>query len=67
MLAAGTPEEVPAPLSETFARLPVALWVTIIEEGFETAITVHAAEPYVAVQAKHRSGDILGTTEFVKL
>jgi hypothetical protein len=36
-------------------------------EGFETAITVLAAEPYVAVQAKHRSGEVLGTTEPVKL
>jgi hypothetical protein len=36
-------------------------------EGFETAITVHAAEPYVAVRAKHGSGEVLGTTEPVKL
>jgi hypothetical protein len=36
-------------------------------EGFETAITVRTAEPHVAVQAKHRSGEVLGTTEPVKL
>jgi hypothetical protein len=31
--------------------------------GFETAITVHTGEPYVAVQAKHGSGHVLGTSE----
>jgi hypothetical protein len=36
-------------------------------EGFETVITVHAAEPYVAMQAKHRSGEVLGASEPVKL
>jgi hypothetical protein len=31
--------------------------------GFETAITVHTGEPYVAVQAKHSSGRVLGTSK----
>jgi hypothetical protein len=31
--------------------------------GFETAITVHTGEPYVAVQAKHGSGRVLGTSK----
>jgi hypothetical protein len=30
--------------------------------GFETAITVHTAEPYVGVQARDRSGRVLGTS-----
>jgi hypothetical protein len=35
-------------------------------EGFETAITVHSAEPYVAVQAKDSSGQVLGTSKALK-
>jgi hypothetical protein len=35
-------------------------------EGFETAITVHTAEPYVSVQAKDRSGRVLATSKAVK-
>jgi hypothetical protein len=35
-------------------------------DGFETAITVNTGEPYVAVQAKNRSGQVLGTSEAVK-
>jgi hypothetical protein len=31
--------------------------------GFETAITLHTAEPYVGVQAKNRSGRVLGTSK----
>src|SRR5918997_1202320 len=31
-------------------------------EGFETAMVVQTSEPYVAVQAKHRSGRVLGTS-----
>jgi hypothetical protein len=34
---------------------------------FETAITARTAEPYVAVQAKNRSGRVLGTTKVVEL
>jgi Arylsulfotransferase (ASST) len=30
--------------------------------GFETTVTVHTAEPYVAVQAKNASGRVLGST-----
>jgi hypothetical protein len=29
-------------------------------DGFETAMVVETSEPYVAVQAKHRSGRVLG-------
>ena len=36
-------------------------------DGFETAMLVRTAKPYVAVWAKHRSGRVLGTTEPVKL
>jgi hypothetical protein len=35
-------------------------------EGFETAIAVHTAEPYVGVQAKDRSDRVLGTSKAVK-
>ena len=31
--------------------------------GFETAITAHTGEPYVAVQARHSSGSVLGTSK----
>jgi hypothetical protein len=34
--------------------------------GFETTITVHTAESYVAVQAKSASGRVLGTTKAVR-
>ena len=34
--------------------------------GFETIIAVRTTEPYVAVQAKHRSGWMLGTSKAVK-
>jgi hypothetical protein len=46
---------------------PKPVGSAVLQEGFETAITVHAAEPYVAVQAKHRSGEVLGTIEPVKV
>ena len=36
-------------------------------DGFETTIAVRTAEPYVAIQAKSRSGRVLGTTKAVKL
>ena len=32
-------------------------------QGFETTIAVRTTEPYVAVQAKNRSGRVLGTTK----
>jgi outer membrane protein assembly factor BamB len=35
-------------------------------KGFETAIAVRTAESYVAVQAKHRSGQVLGTSKALK-
>jgi hypothetical protein len=34
--------------------------------GFETAITVHTAEPYVGVEAKDRSGRALGSSGAIK-
>jgi hypothetical protein len=40
---------------------------SVPRSGFETAITARTAEPYVAVQAKNRSGRVLGTTKVVKL
>jgi hypothetical protein len=36
-------------------------------DGFETAIMVHTAEQYVGVQAKDRSGRVLGISKVVKL
>jgi len=35
---------------------------TVPWAGFETAMLVQTSDPYVAVRAKHRSGQILGTT-----
>ncbi len=35
---------------------------TAPREGFETAITVHTAEPYVGAHAKDYSGRVLGTS-----
>jgi len=35
--------------------------------GFETTVAVRTAEPYVAVQAKSASGQVVGTTKAVKL
>jgi hypothetical protein len=40
---------------------------SVPRSGFETAITARTAEPYVAVQAKNRSGRVLGTTKVVRL
>jgi hypothetical protein len=40
---------------------------SVPRNGFETALSVQTPHPYVAVQAKDRSGRILGTTEPVKL
>ncbi len=36
-------------------------------EGFETAITVNTAEPYIGVQARDGSGRVLGTSKAIKL
>jgi len=36
-------------------------------DGFETAMLVRTAEPYIVVHAKHRAGQVLGTTGPVKL
>jgi len=38
---------------------------SILRHGFETAISVHTAEPYVAVQAKNGSGGVIGTSRAV--
>jgi hypothetical protein len=40
---------------------------SVPRDGFETPMLVHTTEPYVAVQAKHDSGRMLGTTEPVKV
>ncbi len=40
---------------------------SIPRDGFETAMLVRTTEPYVAVRAKTRLGQILGTTEPIKL
>ena len=39
---------------------------TVARDGFETAITLRTAEPYVGVQAKNRSGRVLGASKAVK-
>ena len=36
-------------------------------DGFETAMLVQTTEPYVGVQAKSRSGRVLGTTELINM
>jgi hypothetical protein len=38
----------------------------VARDGFETAITVRTAEPYVGVRALDASGNILGTSEPVE-
>jgi hypothetical protein len=40
---------------------------TVARNGFETTITLRTAEPYVGVQAKNRSGRVLGTSKAVKV
>ena len=35
---------------------------SVPRDGFETAMLVKTSEPYVAVQAKHRSGRVLGSS-----
>ncbi len=40
---------------------------SVPRDGFETAMLVRTAEPYVAVRAKTRLGRVLGTTEPVRL
>jgi hypothetical protein len=35
-------------------------------DGFETAMVVQTSEPYVAVQAKHHSGRVLGASEVLR-
>jgi hypothetical protein len=40
---------------------------SVPRDGFETAIAVHAIEPYVGVRAKHHSGRVLGTSKTLKL
>jgi len=39
---------------------------SIPRDGFETAMVVQTSEPYIAVQAKHRSGRVLGTSQPVE-
>jgi hypothetical protein len=40
---------------------------SVPRDGFETAIAVHATEPYVGVRAKGHSGRVLGTSKTLKL
>jgi len=40
---------------------------SLARSGFETAMLVRTAKPYLAVRAKDSSGEVLGTTESVKL
>jgi hypothetical protein len=40
---------------------------SVLRNGFETALSVQTPHPYVAVRAKDRSGQVLGTTAPVKL
>ncbi len=37
------------------------------KEGFETTVVVRTTEPYVGVEARDRSGGVLGTSKAVKL
>jgi hypothetical protein len=39
---------------------------SIARDGFETAMLVQTSEPYIAVQAKHRLGRVLGTSQPVE-
>jgi Arylsulfotransferase (ASST) len=39
---------------------------SISRDGFETAMLVQTSQPYIAVQAKHRSGRVLGASTPVK-
>jgi hypothetical protein len=39
--------------------------VSVPRDGFETAITVRTAEPYVGVQARDGSGRVLGTSKVI--
>jgi hypothetical protein len=39
---------------------------SVSQSGFETAMLMQTAEPYVAVQAKHRSGRVLGTSKTIR-
>jgi hypothetical protein len=39
---------------------------SVPRDGFETAMLVQTSEPYIAVQAKHRSGRVLGASTPVK-
>src|SRR5918995_793212 len=36
------------------------------QDGFETAMLVQTTEPYIAVQAKHRLGRVLGTSKVLR-
>jgi hypothetical protein len=40
---------------------------SVPRNGFETALSVQTPHPYVAVRAKDRSGQVLDTTEPMKL
>ena len=40
---------------------------SVPRNGFETVMLVQTSDPYVAVRAKDRSGEVLGTTEPVEL
>jgi len=40
---------------------------SVPRDGFETALSVRTTKPYVAVQAKHPSGRVLGTSKPVEL
>ena len=39
---------------------------SIPRDGFETAMLVQTSEPCIAVQARHRSGRVLGTSQPVE-
>ena len=40
---------------------------SVPRDGFQTTMLLRSAEPYAAVRAKNRSGDVLGNSEAVKL
>ena len=40
---------------------------SVPQDGFETAMVVRTADPYIAVRAKERSGRVLGTSASVEV
>lgn len=41
--------------------------VSVLWEGFETAVAIRTAEPYVSVRAEDSSGRVLGASKAIKV